>query len=785
MPTIKISPPERLPEGSMTEQQFQTFKTELKVYLMLEENFRPYIVGKYKEWEAAEDNQDRITLLVPEDMVIKTQDAEGHVQEVQKTQLVKDSLLEDRQTNLELFLSLIAKVVSPNHYSTVMEHSTSLKWVFDMIREDYDIQTRGIHILNILDLKYNEATMKPVGFYNNYRTIVMNNLRPRGFLVQYKNNKELATNETISPTFEDFILIEVLRLIDSRLPAHIREVYAHKIVKDKCIMDFKTDILVNVDKFKREIDDKEQMHSIRVQGEPSLAAMWSGGGGRGAPRQHTPYQGSSRGAGWSARGAPRGTGRGAPRGGVTRPPGWSETHCKDCWRDNKGRNVYNSHNTGDVACPTGNKFGNLEADGEGQEATDWERQEEEEYKEEEQICLNKVSKASGLLTTPDLSAHPSDLSDLNTIQPVPTQILTVFEDKSQTKPIHIGLDNGANVSYITLKQVKERGFKMKQNNQMSKLGDGRTLLPAMGEIDVTLYRNEWTVQFRALVVQNLHTDFVGGTTFIKENGVMQDFVKGTISLHNKKHMVIDTKHESTMQVSNQQKVTHLAHMKTGTSTLLQGQSMEVEVEMPEGSVVVVEGWHSNVTDWPGAELCEVRNNRVALTNNTKEPIIIGKKGDIKTLKVSKTVEKSRAELKQADPSFYTFNNMEANNMPKEDNTKEISMGKEIKQEVRRRLDVAHRDMAAVFDESLQGGYNGYYGPHECRLNWAGKERPPSNKLRVANYNHALNGLLQEVMDEMTRQGVLQDPQQLGITVQSVCLVFLQRKIYTMAFSRIT
>ena len=67
MPVIKVSPPERLPEGSMTEQQFQTFKTELKVYLMLEENFRPYIGGGYKDWEAAEDNPGRITQLVHKD----------------------------------------------------------------------------------------------------------------------------------------------------------------------------------------------------------------------------------------------------------------------------------------------------------------------------------------------------------------------------------------------------------------------------------------------------------------------------------------------------------------------------------------------------------------------------------------------------------------------------------------------------------------------------------------------------------------------------------------------
>ena len=105
-----------------------------------------------------------------------------------------------------------------------------------------------------------------------------------------------------------------------------------------------------------------------------------------------------------------------------------------------------SHNSGDLACPTGNKLGNFEAYDEEQEAAEWERQEEEGHKEEEQVCLNKVSMPSGQIDQQDLSSHPPDLSTLNAIRPVPTQILTVFEGKPQKKPIHIGLDNGANVS---------------------------------------------------------------------------------------------------------------------------------------------------------------------------------------------------------------------------------------------------------------------------------------------------------------------------------------------------
>jgi hypothetical protein len=81
----------------------------------------------------------------------------------------------------------------------------------------------------------------------------------------------------------------------------------------------------------------------------------------------------------------------------------------------------------------------------------------------------------------------------------------------------------------------------------------------------------------------------------------------------------------------------------------------------------------------------------------------------------------------------------------------------------------------VFNNDLSGGYNHYYGKNECKLNWAGQERPTSIKLRGANYNHGLKGLLQEVADDLTRQGVLVDPLELGILVQLVCPAFLERK----------
>ncbi len=60
--------------------------------------------------------------------------------------------------------------------------------------------------------------------------------------------------------------------------------------------------------------------------------------------------------------------------------------------------------------------------------------------------------------------------------------------------------------------------------------------------------------------------------------------------------------------------------------------------------------------------------------------------------------------------------------------------------------------------------NGYYGRHVCSLNWASSQRPLAWKVPIANYDHELKGILQEVCDDLTRQGVLKIPQDHGIKV---------------------
>ena len=82
--------------------------------------------------------------------------------------------------------------------------ATSLQWIFDKDREDYDIDQRGIHFMNLSKLKYNSATMMPMGFFQQYRAHIINNASRAGDVITWNNNQLLHNDEIIGATFEGF-----------------------------------------------------------------------------------------------------------------------------------------------------------------------------------------------------------------------------------------------------------------------------------------------------------------------------------------------------------------------------------------------------------------------------------------------------------------------------------------------------------------------------------------------------------------------------------------------------
>ena len=337
-------------------------------------------------------------------------------------------------------------------------------------------------------------------------------------------------------------------------------------------------------------------------------------------------------------------------------------------------------------------------------------------------------------------------------------ILTVFT--ADKRVIHIELDSNATVNYIKLSAAQHFKFAISPNSQLSALADGITKLPAVGEITETFFRNGWEMQFKAVVVKNLHTNFIGGTVFLQDNAVQQDFKTNTILVHNK-YRVPATNPAVIMPIEPQNHLCKISH----TKTLLPNKTIHLSVSFPDHDVVAVESWQQDSsTDWPEPQLCAVSGGRITISNTSTKLVMLGK--EIKTIHIRPTTgippvtENSLAPETSQLLSSLPDVIMQMDTIPKE--------AVDI-------IQAAHTDYAAVFDKDLRTGYNGAFGPHVCKLNWAGETRPTANQVRMVSYSHDLKQLHQTVCDELTHQGVLGIPQQHDVNVQFVCPSFLRRK----------
>ena len=123
MPSIKIYPPNQLPDKNLTETQFNIWREELEVYLSQEKCFKVFLPGQiYEEWESAEAYAHRIRNLNEADRMEANRErneAEAHIENEEK--------LADIRVNLRTVLAIVGKCVTEGHYNSVVKHSTSLQ----------------------------------------------------------------------------------------------------------------------------------------------------------------------------------------------------------------------------------------------------------------------------------------------------------------------------------------------------------------------------------------------------------------------------------------------------------------------------------------------------------------------------------------------------------------------------------------------------------------------------------------------------------------------------------
>ena len=409
MSSIKIYPPNQLPAEGLTDVQFGIWKEELEVYLEVESKFRKFLPGgKYAKWTPAEENDLRILLPVDPDT---------------------DDSLPDIRRELRQFITIVAKFVHQDYYNPIIRQSSSLAWIYNKIRQDHNIETQGIHFFNLIDLKYDPTEQTtPIGFYNQYRSLVMGNLKKKHDVIQWKN-ETLKEDERLTASHEDLILLNVIQLIHPKLPQYIREQYAHKIGTTHSLMDYKTEILSRAKQYVQEIESREseaaQISRIKIAEEPECNYV-NTQPTRGAYSQRPPR------GGWRQQSQRRNYNR--PRNSYQKSQDPSP-FCRVCHLAGLSRQIYASHYLGQPECPTishkerelmvsrvTSQLGavSIEEDENGEDLM-----REYGYSLEDHEDDHTTAQVNEIL-------NPSPApSKCNYIQPVPSQILTVQTNSPQ------------------------------------------------------------------------------------------------------------------------------------------------------------------------------------------------------------------------------------------------------------------------------------------------------------------------------------------------------------------
>ena len=317
----KIEIPNQLPETGLTRVQFKSWKEGILVYLKQNDDFLHFFPGgMYETWSQTDENPERIEALAADE--IPAEDATN-----QEAVGARTKLLAKRQRDLCSMLSIIGRKVDQYDFDDVMNSSTSLNTIWDMIELVYDIGRKGVHFLELGKIKF-ELGESPAKYYKKIYHHFMDNLYKSGDVLEYKKS-QMTEDEKLTPTLLNFILYYTIENIDTRLMKKIKDKWGHLLDKDKCLHDMKDTILKAIPDLLNKLESKD-LEANSVSSTPQLSAFTPRGG-------RTPYRGG-----------------GANRSGGNQTKPWvsrraNGKYCKLCQASGCPRRVFTNHNLSDCS----------------------------------------------------------------------------------------------------------------------------------------------------------------------------------------------------------------------------------------------------------------------------------------------------------------------------------------------------------------------------------------------------------------------------------------------------
>ena len=124
-------------------------------------------------------------------------------------------------THLELMLGQIANYCPVISRNTIVKNSTSINSIWQAIRLHYGFQSTGAHFLDFNNIKL-EADDRPEDLYQCFTSFIEDNLLAANGTITH-HGETRSTDEELSPTLENLIVLTWLRLIHADLPGLVKQ----------------------------------------------------------------------------------------------------------------------------------------------------------------------------------------------------------------------------------------------------------------------------------------------------------------------------------------------------------------------------------------------------------------------------------------------------------------------------------------------------------------------------------------------------------------------------------
>ena len=164
-------------------------------------------------------------------------------------------------THLEIMLGQIANYCTVISRNSIVKNSTSINQIRQAIQLHFGFQSCGSHFLDF-DSIHLEHGERPEDLYQRINSFVEDNLFKTGGIISHHG--EIPTSdEDMSPTLENFVVLTWLRLVHPELPGLVKQRYGTDL-RSKTLSSIKPEISQALDSLLEEIHTSQESKVLRT-----------------------------------------------------------------------------------------------------------------------------------------------------------------------------------------------------------------------------------------------------------------------------------------------------------------------------------------------------------------------------------------------------------------------------------------------------------------------------------------------------------------------------------------